>query len=117
MRLILFLTLDGAEYYGYIPFFRNDKNNSLRTERYELNWEDSDLLDSDFINPVNKLTNSLIDIGDVEYLDADKCKIMISWLTHRLTEPLDPKLRETYRVLVTFARKAIALNTGILFDL
>ena len=117
MRLELFLTLEGAQYYGYIPFFNIDDENPQRIESYELSKEDEELLDEDFIDPIDRLCNSLIDPGDVDYLNAEQCKLMLDWLEQRLTKPANPRLGTIYRKLVEFANKAIELNTGIVFDL
>ena len=55
--------------------------------------------------------------GDVDYLNAEQCKLMLGWLEWRLTEPINPRLETIYRKLVEFANKAIELGTGIVFDL
>ncbi len=117
MRLTLFLTLEGARYYGYIPFFEVGDENPQRIESYELTEEDENLLDEDFINPIDRLCNSLIDPGDVDYLNAEQCKLMLGWLEQRLREPVNPRLETIYRKLIEFANKSIELNTGIVFDL
>ncbi|WP_244609154.1 hypothetical protein [Bifidobacterium moukalabense] len=106
---------------GFIPYF--DTNNQIpleqdsRTESYELSEEDKDLLDEDFVIPVNDLCGSLIGPTDVDYLNAEQCKLMLGWLEQRLKEPVNPRLETIYRKLVEFARKAIKLDTGIVFDL
>lgn len=69
------------------------------------------------IGPIDRLCNSLIDPGDVDYLNAEQCKLMLGWLEWRLTEPINPRLETIYRKLVEFANKAIELGTGIVFDL
>ena len=117
MRLVLFLTLDGAQYYGYILFFDVGEEDSQRIESYELTEEDEDLLDADFIGPIDRLCDSLIDPRDVDYLNAGQCRLMLGWLEQRLNEPIDPRLETIYRKLVEFANRAIELDTGIVFDL
>lgn len=117
MRLTLFLTLERARYYGYIPFFEVGDENPQRIESYELTEEDEDLLDEDFVIPVNDLCGSLIGPTDVDYLNAEQCKLMLGWLEQRLRETVNPRLETIYRKLIEFARKAIELNTGIVFDL
>ena len=104
MELVLVLSLEGLNYYGYIPETFQAKPG--QTESFELTEGDEDLLDKDFIGPIDRLCNSLIDPGDVDYLNAEQCKLMLGWLEWRL-----------YRKLVEFANKAIELGTGIVFDL
>ncbi len=115
MELILILSLEGLDYYGYIPETFQAKPGQI--ESFELTEEDEDLLDEDFINPIDRLCNSLIDPGDVDYLNAEQCKLMLGWLEQRLREPVNPRLETIYRKLVEFANKSIELNTGIVFDL
>ncbi|MHC8999209.1 hypothetical protein [Bifidobacterium bifidum] len=115
MELVLVLSLEGLNYYGYIPETFQAKPG--QTESFELTEGDEDLLDKDFIGPIDRLCNSLIDPGDVDYLNAEQCKLMLGWLEWRLTEPINPRLETIYRKLVEFANKAIELGTGIVFDL
>lgn len=103
MELVLVLSLEGLNYYGYIPETFQAKPG--QTESFELTEGDEDLLDKDFIGPIDRLCNSLIDPGDVDYLNAEQCKLMLGWL------------ETIYRKLVEFANKAIELGTGIVFDL
>lgn len=117
MRLKLFLTLKGVQYYGYIPYIEDGEDTTNRIEDYELSEEDENLLDEDFINPIDKLCNALIDPYDVDYLNADQCKLMLTWLQQRIKKPMDPRLEEIYHKLIEYANKAIELNTGIVFDL
>ena len=58
-----------------------------------------------------------IEAGEISYLNAEQCKLMLGWLEWRLTEPINPRLETIYRKLVEFANKAIELGTGIVFDL
>lgn len=115
MELVLVLSLEGLNYYGYIPETFQAKPG--QTESFELTEGDEDLLDKDFIGPIDRLCNSLIDPGDVDYLNAEQCKLMLGWFEWRLTEPINPRLEMIYRKLVEFANKAIELGTGIVFDL
>ena len=86
-------------------------------ESYELTEEDEDLLDADFIDPIDRLRDSLIDLRDVDCLNAGQCRLMLGWLEQRLNEPIDPRLETIHRKLVEFANRAIELDTGIVFDL
>ena len=117
MRLGLVLTLEGTHYYGYVPCFSSIEKDSQSIESYELTEEDEELLDEDFVSPIDKLCNALIDPGEVDYLNAEQCKLMIKWLEQRLNKPVHPRLKEIYHKLIEFANKAIKLNTGIVFDL
>ena len=115
MRLILIRDFQGLHYYGYIPETNNARREQI--EVFELNKEDEGLLDKDFVTPVDDFCHSLIDPGDVDFLNADQCRLLLGWLRKRLKDPLEPRLEIIYNVLVRFAQKAIELDTGIVFDL
>ena len=115
MRLILIRDFQGLHYYGYIPETNNARKEQI--EVFELNKEDEDLLDKDFVTSVDDLCHSLIDPGDVDFLNADQCRLLLGWLRERLKDPLEPRLEIIYNVLVRFVQKAIELDTGIVFDL
>lgn len=90
MRLKLFLTLKGVQYYGYIPFIKDGETTAHRIENFELSSKDEDLLDEDFVIPINDLCGSLIGPGDIDYLNAKQCKLMLKWLEERLNKPVHP---------------------------
>ena len=115
MKLILFYNLEGLDYYGYIPEVFHAKKEQF--ESFELDEDDIDLLDKDFVDAVNETCDALTGPGDIDYLNAKQCALMREWLEQRLKEPIHPRLETIYRKLIKFASKAIELNTGIVFDL
>ena len=54
---------------------------------------------------------------DVDYLNSAQCKLLLGWLQQRLTHSIEPRLKTIYTVLIRFAKAAIDLQTGIVFDL
>lgn len=115
MRIVLVRDLTGCDYFGYIPEFSEAQREHVET--FEVDEADGDLLDEDFVSPVDEICQALIDVGDVEYLNADQCKLLLDWLKRRLQRPVDSRLRVIYNQLVQFATEAINLDTGIIFDL
>ena len=55
MELVLVLSLEGLNYYGYIPETFQAKPG--QTESFELTEGDEDLLDKDFIGTIDRLCN------------------------------------------------------------
>ena len=115
MRFFLIRDLSDLDFYGYIPETINASEKQI--ESFELDEKDEDPLDKDFINPVNDLCHSPIDLMDVDYLNSAQCKLLPGWLQQRLTQSIEPRLRTIYTVLIRFAKAAIDLQTGIVFDL
>ena len=72
MWFVLFLDLNNLEYYGYMPKIPKDREGRVEIYRFDVTREHWDLLLDDFIDPVCNLCEALIDIGDVDFLNADK---------------------------------------------
>lgn len=107
-----------ASFYGSIPETAGAPVGSY--ERYQLDFDSFDyfdIIDEDFIQPVDNICHSLLDIGDVEYLDIGQCKLLVPWLEKRLERPCPHPLDAFYPKLLEFARRAIELGTGVVIDL
>lgn len=116
MRFELFLDLEDLDYYGYIPEI--PKNKEGRVELFEFDDEVfAELFDEDFIDEVNNLCDSYLDLTDVDYFDKEKCAKLKSWLTQRLVKELNPLLKPIYEKLLDFTSRAIELETGVVIQL
>lgn len=119
MHIELILDLSEiTDFYGDIPETLNAPSWSF--ERYELCFdpnEHADAFDYDFVEPVDRLCGALIDRGEVDYLTASQCKILVPWLEERLKRPCPHPLNALYPKLLVFARKAAELGTGVVVDL
>lgn len=117
MKIELFKTLEGAGWYGNIPWQGDDMPDSaLETKYYEINemWEA--LKHTEFVDPINKLCDTLFDYGDIDYFDASNCIKLKSWLENRLKQPTTACQLEFYTDLLDFATRAIELNTGVVLE-
>lgn len=116
MRFELFLDLHNLKYYGDIPEKPEDRQG--RVELFE--FDDrvfSELIDKDFIDEVNNLCDTCLDLTDVDYFDKDKCVKLKSWLEQRFTKDLNPLLKPIYEKLLDFSTRAIELETGVVIQL
>lgn len=112
----LFHDFDGVSYYGDIP--EPPLELTPQVEHYSMELSDEDLLNKDFIDPVDQLCGALLDIGDVDFLNARQCRMLAAWLETRLTQkPLHPRLRAIYTALLDYAHRAITYDTGIVIEL
>ena len=117
IALILNLSLINR-YYGRIPETSDAPANSYELHYFTFNpFDYFDLIDTDFVNPVNELCGALLDIGDVDYLDAQQCSILVPWLVKRLTQACPHPLDEFYTKLLDFAQRAVELGTGVVVEL
>ncbi len=110
----LILNLEGLKYYGDIP--EAPQESGPNVEVFQFDMEDWPLFRDDFIEPVDTLCDVLLDYSDVDYFDADKCKLLHGWLVERLEKPIQPRLAFLYRKLDEFALRAIELNTGVVVE-
>ena len=117
MWFVLFLDLNNLEYYGYIPEIPKDREGRVEIYRFDVTREHWDLLLDDFIDPVCNLCEALIDIGDVDFLNADKCKKLKGWLEKRLQRDVPETFKPIYEKLLEFSSRAIELNTGVEIEL
>ena len=117
MDIMLVLTLDGIEkYYGDIPEVGDYPDKYEEASFYEDGLDDL-YLDEHFALPVNELCGSILGYGDVDYLDANKCKKLISWLEENTKKESNAKVVEIYNKLKEFAKRAVDLNTGIIIEM
>lgn len=105
----------GLEYYGDIPETPSEPDE--RVEVFQLEEEDWDILNDGFIDPINSLCNTVLDYGDVDFFDSDKCLLMRTWLIEKLKQNLTEREKCLYSVLLDFSERAIRLETGIVIEL
>ncbi len=114
MRFELALDLNGIAYYGRVPQFFDHPG---QCETFVLEEADWPLLSADFVDSANELCGTLLDNGDVDYFDACQCELLADWLSTRLDEGCNGRLRFLYEKLQGFAERAISLKTGIVVEL
>ena len=85
---------------------------------YSLSYEDSEKLSEDFfLYNILKDTGLLLDLGDMDYANAEHCKVLKPRIEERLKKPITPRLKEMYTVLLDYVSRAIEYNTGVWIDL
>lgn len=117
MWFVLFLDLNNLEYYGYMPKIPKDREGRVEIYRFDIPREYWDCFEKDFINPVDGQLDALIDIGDVDFLNVDKCKKLKGWLEKRLQRDVPETFKPIYEKLLEFSSRAIELNTGVEIEL
>jgi hypothetical protein len=100
-----------------MPKIPKDREGCVEIYRFDVTREHWDLLLDDFIDPVCDLCEALIDIGDVDFLNADKCKKLKGWLEERLQRDVPETFKPIYEKLLEFSSRAIELNTGVEIEL
>lgn len=60
--------------------------------------------------------DAVFDWGDCDYFLPEKCKKFKIWLEHRLTQPINEKLKQFYKSILDLTILAIKYDTGMSFD-
>lgn len=110
MKFQLAKTLEGIKMYG--PIFDLGTGGPDKVEEYVIDDVNDWFLDN-MIDRINDVCGILLDDGDVDFIEAEKCKALIEML-NELTDDFIPKqFKEPINVLIEYAQRAIEYNTGI----
>lgn len=115
MKIELFNSFEGVtEYYGDIPESYNLPESQVDSTYYDLPENLAAL--SDFAMKVNDACDALLDIGDIDFFDVQKCKSLVRFLESYIPPENGPS-PQFVKDLARYAKKAIMLKTGIVVEL
>ncbi len=90
---------------------------SGNVEEYYFDKPIADALEADgFLTEMWDKLDALFDWGDCDFFKPEKCVAFKEWLTTRLSQGPNDTVKAVYEVMLDFANKAIACDTGIAFD-
>lgn len=117
MKIELFKSLEGViEHYGDIPESHNLPESQVESKRYAMPNNLSLL--SDFAMEMNSACGTLLDISDIDFLNATQCKKLVSFVeAYGQTSGAQAMPKQFLSDLAMFAKKAIELDTGIVVEL
>ena len=86
-------------------------------ETYYGDFDDGMLL-CDYLLPEmdKRINDCLVDIGDLDYFEKDRCVILGEILKEKLKNPPTPRLKELYTILNEYVKRAIDLGTGVVLE-
>lgn len=114
MWLRVALNTDSVHYNSPIGYSYVDGPNS---EEYYFGQNVADALEADgFLTEMWEKLDALFDWGDCDFFLPDKCIKFRTWIENRLSGEVNPTIKTVYDVMLDYANKAIANNTGISFD-
>ncbi|MDD7298176.1 hypothetical protein SAMN05720469_102172 [Fibrobacter intestinalis] len=116
MWVILFKTLEGVDYYGDRPDAPEDGDPRAEFYDFDINREYWNILETDFINPVNDLCGSLLDFDEDDFFCVEQCVKLKTWIEKRFQQETCPALKPVYEKILEYAIKAIDLGTGIIIQ-
>lgn len=118
MFVALIKSFEDIEWFVDIPQVRFESDSKV-----ELHWlsEQNRLpIAQDFAWNTNSKTGRLLSIYEDDYYDADNCSVIAAWLNKRLAGDwgaCPDGLRSDYELILSLARRAIDLGTGIVIEL
>jgi len=104
------------EMYGDVPCLPVEYD-ATQGERFIGEEADSWLLLDDFVPQLDGLCQNDLDYGDVDYFDADKCRILKDWLIERKNRILTARLQVLYQILEGYVDEALEIGTGVVIEL
>ena len=116
MWVILFKTLEGVDYYGNRPDALDAGDPRAEFYDFDINREYWGILETDFIDPVNALCGSLLDLFEDDFFCVEQCAKLKVWIEERLQQELCSVLKPIYEKILESAIKAIDLKTGIIIQ-
>ena len=112
MEFRLIKTQTPTSCYGSIP----DVDDQNDIEVHQFDAQDMDLMLDDFRFKVNSICGTLLDVGDIDFIPADKCPDLIAWIEEQ-EDTCTPRIRGHYDILKQFAQQAVELQTGVVVEL
>lgn len=82
MAFYLVKSLAHVNYYGNVPEPVLGHEDAF--EEHVLNQSDIKALNVDFVDSVNDRCGTLLDLFDIDFFDANKCRVLVAWLDERL---------------------------------
>jgi len=110
MKFQLAKTLEGLKMYG--PIYDLSSGIPDKVEEYRIEDINDWFLDNMVIK-INSYCDTLLDDGDVDYIDAKRCKNLIEMIDDLPADFVPDEFTEAIKVLRSFAQRAIEYNTGI----
>lgn len=116
MWVILFKTLEGVDYYGDRPDALEDDDPRGEFYGFDIDRQYWNILEADFIDPVDALCGTLLDLYEDDFFCVEQCVKLKAWIEERLTRETCPALKPVYEKILEYAIKAIDLGTGIIIQ-
>ena len=110
MRFQLAITFDGMKMYGSIYDFGTGLAGMV--EEYVVD-DTNDWFLEHMIDKINATCDTLLDNGDFDYIDAEKCKELIKMINDFPNGFVPKEFEKVIDILLDYAHRAIEYNTGI----
>ncbi len=115
MRVYVAKTLENMKKYG--PVFDLSVESQDRVLSRTFGEDINEWMLEHFIDRLNAECDTLLDNGDYDYLDCEKCRKLLVLLSEEETQSLPDGIQEVFKILKEYASKAIENNTGIAIEM
>lgn len=110
MKFVLFKETEGFKMHGDMPVI--PMGNDPRVEKYDLSYEDLDLM-MGIVDDLDNACNALLDLGDVDYFSGEKLLKLKRWIGANCNSD-NQKLNELLHKLNEYVEQAISLLITLL---
>ncbi len=114
MTLYLAKSLENIRMYGPIPDLGGQPE---KVEEYNFGEEENEWLLNNLVDTINARCDSLLDDGDYDFFDVQKCNQLLEVLEELPENFVPEEYSELIRVLREYCIKAISNHTGIAIEL
>lgn len=110
MTFQLAKTLEGIKMYG--PIYDLGTGGPDKIEEYRVDDVVDWFLDN-MVDKINATCDTLLDDGDVDFIDAENCKKLVGMIKSLPSNFIPLESQKAMDVLADYAQRAIEYNTGI----
>lgn len=113
----VYLAKDNADLplYGDVPDLT--QGDTISVDSFDISDEEGNYINAQFVDQTNAVCDAALDLGDYQYYDSAKCKLLLEWLEGVLEAEDKSALNDFFRKLKDYLQYAIDNNTGIAIEL
>ena len=115
MRIYVAKTLENMKKYG--PVYDLSVESPDRVSSQTFGEDINEWILEHFIDRINAECDTLLDNGDYDYLDCEKCKKLLNLLNEEEIQSFPDGVQEVFKILKEYALEAIENNTGIAIEM
>ena len=115
MRFYLAKTLDKMKMYG--PIYDLVGEPEDRVEEFLLEEDENEWLLDNLVDDINAECDTLLDDGDYDYIDSEKCNNLSVFLENIDPNKVPEKYKRVVEKLLEYSKRAAEYGTGMAIDL
>lgn len=115
MRVYVAKTLKNMKKYG--PVYDLSRESQDRVSSYTFGETVNDWMLEHFVDRINAECDTLLDDGDYDYFDCDKCRKLLDLVSAEDVQTMPGDVQDVFILLKKCASEAITNNTGMAIEM